>query len=73
MVVAQLKALSLNGNHPMKFSAVNLAVKQYSTKVRLEPNELSRVFGLGRTTILGSWARNGPRFKAVASQLTKMV
>ena len=34
---------------------------------------MSGVFRLGRTTVLGSLGRNGPRFTAVASQLTKMV
>ena len=34
---------------------------------------MSAVFRLGRTTILESLTRNGPRFPAVASQLTKMV
>ena len=65
--------LWLNSKQPLKFTAVNLAVKQYSTEVRLEPNELSGVISLGRTTMLGSLAGNGPRFNAVASQLTKMV
>ena len=36
----------------MKFTAVNLAVKQYSTEVRLEANELSGMISLGRTMIL---------------------
>ena len=73
MVVTWLKMIWLNSYHPLKFTAVNLAVKQYSTEVRLEPNELSGVISLGRTTILGSLAGNGLRFNAVSLQLTKMV
>ena len=57
----------------MKFTAVNLAVKQYSTEVRLEANELSGVVSLARTTILGSLAGNGPRFNALALQLHNLV
>ena len=73
MVVARLKSLWLNGNHPLKFTAVNLVVKQYSTEVRLEPNEFSGVISLGRTTMLGSLAGNGPRFNALALQLHNLV
>ena len=73
MVVSRLKALWLNGNHPPKFTAVNLAVKQYSTEVRLEPNDLSGVIRLGRTTILWSLAGNGPRFNALGLQLHNLV
>ena len=51
-MVARLKVIWLNGKNPLKFTAVNLAVKQYSTEARLEPNELSWVITLGRTTIL---------------------
>ena len=32
-VVVRLKGLWLNGKQPLKFTAVNLAVKQYSTEV----------------------------------------
>ena len=72
-MVVRLKVLWLNGKQPLKFTAVNFTVKQYSTEVRLEPNELSEVFGLGRTTILGSFAGNGPRFNALALQLHNLV
>ena len=72
-VVVRLKVLWLNGKQPLKFTSVNLAVKQYSTKVRLEPNELSGVISLGRTTILGSLAGNGPRFNALGLQLHNLV
>ena len=38
----------------------------------MKPNKLFGAFRLGRITVLGSLGRNGPRFNAVASQLTKM-
>ena len=72
-MVVWLKVLWLKGNQCLKFTAVNLAMKQYSTEVRLEPNELSGVISLGRTTMLGSLAGNGPRFNALALQLHKLV
>ena len=51
-VVVRLKVPWLKGNQPLKFTAVNLAVKQYSTEVRLEANVLSGRFRLGRTIVL---------------------
>ena len=48
-------------------------MKQRSTEVRLEANKLSGVISLGRTTMLGTLAGNGPRFNALALQLHNLV